>query len=346
MLMAVNAACVSFRAPPAPLPATEAARAPGAAWRATLGRRALGTPVTDGATLWFAGVDRFAYALDLASGRLRWKQRLLGPPVSGLLRAGGTLFVATARPEGTVAALDAETGRPRWRVKTLEAAGPMALLGRTLLIPTRDGTLLGVDTAQGRIRWRHPAGVVRAAPLVLGTDAALVATADSLFLVGEDGRVRFARRAPGALLAPPVRAGDLLVGGTTDSLVVALRVADLAEAWRHHVDAPVTRLVAVAGDTAWAVSRIGTVYRLGLDGAAPPVAMATLRWPASTGPVPFGGLLLVGGADGVLRALDAAGVEHWRVQQWRPIAAEPLAVGSDLVVFGGNGDIVRYHQEP
>jgi hypothetical protein len=54
--------------------------------------------------------------------------------------------------------------------------------------------------------------------------------------------------------------------------------------------------------------------------------------------------ILLGGADGALRALRSDGTEAWRVQLWRPIELRPVALEDGLLAIGGNGDLHRYRQ--
>jgi hypothetical protein len=54
--------------------------------------------------------------------------------------------------------------------------------------------------------------------------------------------------------------------------------------------------------------------------------------------------ILLGGADGAVRALRPDGTEVWRVQLRRPVELGPLALEDGVLVIGGNGDLHRYRQ--
>ena len=56
------------------------------------------------------------------------------------------------------------------------------------------------------------------------------------------------------------------------------------------------------------------------------------------------GHLLLGGADGTLRALRPDGTEVWRIQLWRPVELGPVALDDGILAIGGNGDLHRYRQ--
>jgi hypothetical protein len=54
--------------------------------------------------------------------------------------------------------------------------------------------------------------------------------------------------------------------------------------------------------------------------------------------------ILLGGADGTIRALRTDGREVWRVRVWRPVELGPIALNDGLLAIGGNGDLHRFRQ--
>jgi outer membrane protein assembly factor BamB len=350
LLGSVNAACTGYRAPPAaPQAALEGATLSGAGptqvWAARAGRRLTGRVVLKDGHLYAAGVDRKVYAVDLETGEIRWSSRLSGLVAGGVLVSGDTVFAASSRPEGRVYALDRATGRRLWRAKTGPVGAPLALVAGTLLVPAQRGQLLGLNPADGSRRWRQRMGMSRVAPVSVGGGAVVVATVDSLYRVSvADGEVTHRVPTPGTVLSPWLGHRGLLVAGTTDSQVVAISPADLRTRWSASVDAPVLGSPAALGDTLYVASRRGTVFRL-LPGNAPvPERLVELEWPVTAPLSVADGYLLLGGADGTLRALRPNGSEAWRLQLWRPVELSPLALEDGLLAIGGNGDLHRYRQ--
>jgi hypothetical protein len=138
--------------------------------------------------------------------------------------------------------------------------------------------------------------------------------------------------------------GGELLAGTTDSQLVSIRPSDLTVNWKLRVDAPVLDSPAALGDTLFLATRLGTVYRIppGADPVAKPIA--SLHWPISAPVSVIGGQVLLGGADGMIRALRTNGSEIWRVQVWRPVELGPIPLPDGLIAVGGNGDLHRYRQ--
>jgi outer membrane protein assembly factor BamB len=347
LLGSVNAACTGYRPPPsAPLQrAAVSGAAPTQVWAARAGRRLTGPVVVRDGMIYGAGLDRKAYAVDLATGTVLWSSRLSGLVAGGVLVSGDTVYAASSRPEGRVYALSRGIGERIWTTKTGPVAAPLALVAGTLIASAQRGELLGLDPANGSIRWRRRMGMARIAPVETGDGSVVVATVDSIYrVVAADGVVSHRVRSPGTIVSPWVEYRGGLVAGTTDSQVVAIDPADLHSRWSVRVDAPVLGSPAAVGDTLYAVSRRGTLYRIAPGDPPRPERVVELRWPVTAPLSVVDDRILLGGADGAVRALRPDGTEVWRVQLWRPVELGPLALEDGLLVIGGNGDLHRYRQ--
>ena len=347
LLGSVNAGCAGYRAPPeTPLQGDAlSGTAPTQVWAARAGRRLTGRLVIQDGTIYGAGVDRKVYAVDLATGAMLWSSRLAGLVAGGVLVSGDTVYAASSRPEGRVYALDRGTGRRIWRAKTGPVGAPLAMVGGTLVASAQRGELLGLDPADGSIRWRRRMTMARIAPVETGKGFLVVATVDSIYrMVAANGVVSHQVRSPGTIVSPWVSYHGSLVAGTTDSQVVAIDPADLRLRWNVRVDAPVLGSPAAVGDTLYAASRRGTLYRIAPGDPPKPERVVELSWPVTAPLSVVDDRILLGGADGAVRALRPDGTEVWRVQLWRPVELRPLALDDGLLVIGGNGDLHRYRQ--
>jgi outer membrane protein assembly factor BamB len=347
LLGSVNAACTAYRPPPeAPLRGdVVAGTAPTQVWASRAGRRLTNPIVVDDGHIYGAGVDRKVYALDLETGALLWSRRLSGLVAGGVLLSGDTVYVASSRPEGRVYALSQDAGKQIWRSKTGPVAAPLTLVAGTIVVSSQRGVLLGINQSDGSIRWRRQMAMARIAPVEAGPGSVVVATVDSIYrLQVDDGTVTHRVLSPGTIVSPWVAYRGMLVAGTTDSLVVALKPADLARLWSVQVDAPVLGSPAAVGDSLYVVSRRGTLYRLVSQNPPRAEPVVELNWPVTASLSVVDGQILLGGADGALRALRPDGTEAWRVQLWRPVELGPVALDDGLLAIGGNGDLHRYRQ--
>jgi outer membrane protein assembly factor BamB len=178
-----------------------------------------------------------------------------------------------------------------------------------------------------------------------GSGGLLVSTTDSLIrLASADGQITHRVASPGTIVSPWVPFNGGLVAGTTDSQVVLVDPATLDRKWSVRVDAPVLNAPAVLGDTLFLASRRGTLYRI--DPSPAPMArqITALDWPVTTPITIVNSRILLGGADGTLRALRTDGSEVWRVRIWRPVELGPVPLPDGLIAVGGNGDFHRYRE--
>ena len=252
--------------------------------------------------------------------------------------------------------LDRATGQRFWRAKTGPVGAPLALVDGILLVPAQRGQLFGLNPSDGSLRWKRRMGMARIAPVSVGRGAVVVATVDSLYrLTASDGEVSHRVPTPGTIVSPWLAHRGLLVAGTTDSQVVAISPADLTTRWSTKVDAPVLRspvsrrwLRATSATRRcrrlYVASRRGTLFRVAPDSAHTARPVVELEWPVTAPLTAVDGLLLLGGADGMLRALRPDGREAWRIQLWSPIELGPVALEDGILAIGGNGDLHRYRQ--
>lgn len=345
LLGGVNAACVNFRPPPTPVAASLAGDAPTPLWTAKTGRRFTGPVEIGDNTLYGGSIDRKVYAVNLASGDVRWSSRLPGMIVGGVLLSGDTVYAASSRPQGRISALRRSNGKHIWRTSTPAIGAPLALIEGRLIALTQEGEVLGLDPRRGKLQWRRKIGVARTAAVAAGQGGALIATTDSLYrLRTSDGKVTHRAASPGTIVSAWLPQPNALVAGTTDSLVVSIRPEDLRRNWTLRVDAPVLGSAAALGDTLYLASRVGTVYRIDTGGTPTLKTLATLDWPVTTPVTIAGRNILLGGADGIIRALRTDGSEIWRLRVWRPVELGPVALHDGIVALGGNGDLHRFRQ--
>ena len=274
-----------------------------------------------------SGAQRAPSAEWIASVRFTFDA---GSPIrsSPVVRAG-TLYVGAS--DGTLHALDASTGKPRWRFPTEGAisAAP-AVDDVAVYVPSRDGFLHAIDVRTGRERWRHRFG------RPLGPDdywdyhlSSPVLADGALFIGGGDGRVVALDPAQGRVKwetdvgarvrsTPAVHDG-IVVFGTMSGQVRALRERDGSPLWSFATDGAARTFADKDNDTTSVV-------------ASPTIVVAD-----------EGDLVAVGGRDGTLYALDLhSGRLHWRIthdgSSWMLSTATD---GRTLYVGGGSAAIVQ-----
>ncbi|NNG14905.1 MAG: PQQ-binding-like beta-propeller repeat protein [Gemmatimonadales bacterium] len=346
LLGLVNAACLSYRPQLQVLPEGVEAIPLAQRWSASVGRGASGAVALRDSTIYVGDADRRVYAIDLTTGAERWSKRLPGSVFGGVVRSGDTLFAVTDRPNSRVVALSIVDGEQLWERDVGKPSAPITLENGRILVATHRGRLFGLESSTGTVAWERRVGHARTTAVRIGPDTVVIATTDSIMsLTAREGQVLKRIGSPGAIVGGWARSGTLLVAGTTDSLLVGLTSSELETAWSLKLDAAILERPAVYGDTAYVVSRSGTLYRVVLGPDPRAMVIAALHWPVTAPPVRFRQWVLVGGADGVIRAIDDAGLEAWRLPVWQPVRMSPVVLSDGILAIGGRGDISRYQQE-
>jgi outer membrane protein assembly factor BamB len=156
--------------------------------------------------------------------RLAWSAKIGDVTFPLDIRVNGS-HVAIASTDGTVAALDAATGRELWRARTGEAlAAGVGSDGKTTAVVTRSNAV--VAFAEGRELWRQkiPAQVFTA-PLVAGERVFVLAADRSVTAFdGVTGRKLWTQQRPGDALVLRqsgviLAVGDTLVAGLSGRMV-------------------------------------------------------------------------------------------------------------------------------
>lgn len=312
----------------------------------------LGAPVVDDGIVVTAGDA--VVGRDPRTGEKVWQHdvALRGPTGPGVV--DGLAIVAY---RNSLVAVDTDDGTSRWDVTSSSwwyhapAPGPGGNIyaGATRIRYGDDGdaAVLALDPADGRVRWRAPAGSGVSPPFV-------PSVAEGLVLVGrerltalraDDGTVRWTFDTPevSRFGDPVVVDGTVYVGvavpttGAPAGALLALDPTDGAERWRVPTGRP-PAAPAVVGDTLVATAdnvlaidtRDGRIrWRVGDDRFA-------------TAPPSTDGLrAYVAGIDGTLAAFDIDdGTEVWRWTFPGSLATAPALADGGLFVGSATGYVV------
>ena len=159
------------------------------------------------------------YTLERATGRLRWKVRVIKRGVmSDVLRSGSRLYALSLGDE--LLCLELETGRINW-THTLsmtideERSSVMTpvVSNGVVYAGGQEGTVEAVDAITGELRWRQKLGSAVVAPLALRNEDLYVPTSGHLVrLDRRDGSKRAELDLKGNVFgAPMVLGADLIV---------------------------------------------------------------------------------------------------------------------------------------
>lgn len=231
----------------------------------------------DGVVVFGAG-DGNVYAVDAATGAVRWRSPTRGRVRSTPAVAGDAVYVGSF--DGGVYAFDLRTGRRRWRFATAgdtlhsedfgydrrSVQSSPAVEGGVVYVGARDGFVYAIDAAAGTLKWRF------------------------------DHHISW-------INSSPALAGGVVYDGSSDAhMVQAVDAASGRELWRLATDVPVWSSPAVADSQVYFGDWAGRVH-VADRGNGKELAAFRTGGAIFGSPVISGDLLIVGSADGAVYAL-------------------------------------------
>jgi eukaryotic-like serine/threonine-protein kinase len=300
--------------------------------------------IADG-VVYVGAMDGFLYAIDLASGTLRWQYQAAGPiQESSPCVHGGMVYVGDLN--GVVHAVDTSTGKARWTFKTDgEIKSSPNVVGDRVYIGSYDQCLYSLSTASGSLVWKYRTdGPVHGTP-VIEQGTIYISGCDETFraIDATTGTQRFALPLgayTGASAA--VRDGYAYVG-TFGNEVLGIDLARRAIRWTYRHPTRTFPFYASAALPAGRVVLGGRDKLVHCINSSTGKAVWTFltRARVESSPLIVGNRVFVGSNDGVLYELDlVSGRKTWEFTAGAPLSASPAAAQGMLVI--GSQDGVLY----
>jgi outer membrane protein assembly factor BamB len=301
-----------------------------------------GTAAIAGGTVYIGSLDEHLYALDLATGQLKWKYKA-GPLKAPVSVRDGAVYVGDM--DGGFHCVDAASGQKRWVFKLdQEITSGANFVGDTILFGCADEQLYCLSR-DGKPVWKFkvPGGPVMGTPAVVG-NRTFAAGCDSTLHVLDtsNGKDLQTVELGGQVGASVAVVGEQLYVGTMANQVLAIdwkkgEVLWTFEAERRpqpfYASAAVTEALVVVG------SRDKHVHALDRKTGTPAWSFPT-KGRVDSSPVVAGSRVYAGSQDGHLYVLDLAkGTEVQKINLGGPVNASP-AVGGGRLVIGTEGGLV------
>jgi outer membrane protein assembly factor BamB len=238
-------------------------------------------PAVRQANLYIGGPRGRAYALDPATGAVRWTYQIPGPTPLAFSStaevADGSVYLGAW--DGGLYALDAAWGSLRWRFPTGGSvrSRPAASDG-VVYVGSDDHVVYALRAADGAPCWRYPTGgeVISGPTIADGIVYAGSADHHLYALDARDGALRWQYQTGGPITACPTVVAGVVYVGSDDHHVHALAAQDGSVRWRFKTGGPVLTTPAVAEGVVVVGSRDQHVYALD-------VATGKPRWRHQTG---------------------------------------------------------------
>jgi len=295
-----------------------------------------GAPAIVGGVVYIASLDKFLYALDLATGKEKWKVKLGAMKASPSVK-GDRVYVGDL--DGKFHCRKIADGSAVWEFETSgEIMAGCNFHGTNVLVGSHDSTLYCLDAAGKKLWDMKIDGPVNGTPAVIG-DVTFVAGCDSILhiLDAKTGKELGSVELGGQAAATAAIMGDFAYVGTMANTVVAVDLKKKVKAWQF--EAAVRQqpffASAAAADLVVAGSRDKRVY--GIDPKTGKSAWSFVtEGQVDASPVIVNGRVYVGclNDDGNFYVLDLKTGKKLQELQLDAAVSGSVGVGPDCIVVG------------
>ena len=197
----------------------------------------LSSPVVANGVAYIGSGDQNVYALDVATGALRWTFATGDVVHASPAVANGVVYIGSW--DRNLYAIDAASGREKWRYTTgndttiynqIGIASSAAVAGGLVFVGGRDGHFHVVDAATGQLKWKHNnrGGWTIASPAVKDGIVYFPTSDGTRFkaLDAATGNVKFDLQNKAVSFSSPALAGNVAFYGTSDGYLNAVSITD------------------------------------------------------------------------------------------------------------------------
>jgi len=284
-------------------------------------------------------------AIDLQSGKLRWKYHATkdGIGESSPAVAGDAVYVGDL--SGVLHAVSARDGKALWKFKTDgEIKSSPVVVGDRVLIGSYDGNLYCLSTRNGALLWKFKTdNYVHGTPAV-ADGLAYIAGCDEVFRAIRitDGKEVYNMTAGGYTGASPALVGQFAYFGNFNNEVLGLNLRTRRIAWRYshpQRQFPFYSSAAVSNGRVVLGGRDKMVHCLNAS-TGKAIWTFTTRARVESSPAIAGNRVYVGSNDGRFYVLDLAnGAKLWEFNAGAPLSASPAIASGRIVIGSQDGQL-------
>ncbi len=288
--------------------------------------------------IYVGSYDGHLYAIDEASGAVRWRYRTRGGVVSKPLIADDLVIVGSE--DHSIYAVARQMGRLAWSYRTNQPVRSSASGdARGCGIGSDDGFVYRLNRSTGGLLWRFRTwGPVRSSPVEMGGSIVVGSDDGSIYCLDRNtGQVKWRTEIGAAVLSSAAVTRNAVVIGAADGAIRALHPQTGVLLWKATTGRAVIATPLIIKHRVYVGSADGSLYALDL-------AHGGIAWQAplsrqiTASASIDGDQVIVGGTDGVLFGISIEdGEVIWRVPIGTPIVSKPLITPDHIVVGGLNG---------
>ena len=274
----------------------------------------LSSPVVAAGVVYFGSGDGNVYALDAATGELKWKFQTGDVVHASPAYADGVVYVGSW--DSHFYAIDAATGRQKWRFdggtdpvmhNQVGFQSSAAVVDGVVYVGCRDSNLYAIDAVTGKEKWRfnNAGSWVITSPAVVDGKVIFGTSDTSRYFVvdAHTGKELVRQQGKAFIFASPAVAGSVVLVGVLNGTLQARDVSTGELLWEFRTEASKRNHGWVL--TADGAFNVPLLY--GNNWREAPLAASVRQFSVGSifaSPLVVDGVVYVGSADGAMYALD------------------------------------------
>lgn len=283
-------------------------------------------PVQLGSELVFASEDGVVHTID-AEGTERQSLELNEEIEGGVARGEDSLFVGTSN--GILYRITPGEGVVWNQSVGSEIESPPRVTETAVYVPTRDGSIVTLDSTDGTELWRFQPEPSSANMVPAVDDDRLFVGlyTNSVYALSRvDSEVHWETELGDSILSSPTVAGDTVFIGSDDETLYALNADDGDQQWQFETDAAVWTQPAVTSETVVFGNNAGMLYGVARSDGSERWSVGTAGSMKASPVIESGTVYAVNDAGQVGGGEVATGETQWQYELDSEVLATPLAL--------------------
>jgi len=270
-------------------------------WKYKVGDSDISAPIVDRGTLFVGSDDNNLYALDAATGELKWKYPALGKVYTPTAKDG---LVFAASFDNYLYALDSN-GNLRWKTSTGSSMASPPVVYNDILFGGFDKYIYAIYVVNGSIKWTYATGEWIESTPAISQGTVYAGSNDKKIYALDAGNknLRWSYVTGGSISSSPSVVNGVLYVGSRDNKVYAIDSVDGTLKWSEKTNDWVKSSPAVFRNKVFVGSNDNSIYALNTDNG-------DIVWKYPTNgrvespPVIVKGAVYAGSEDGTIYAID------------------------------------------
>jgi len=268
-------------------------------WKYRIGSSDISAPIIDRGTLFAGSDDNNLYAIDAATGKLRWQYSALGKVYTPAAKDG---LVFAASFDNYIYALDSN-GNLKWKTSTGSSIASPPVAYNDILYGGFDKYIYAIHIINGSIKWRYATdGRIESTPTISGGIVYAGSNDNKIYALDAGNKnLRWNYSTGGSIASSPSVINGIVYIGSRDNNIYAIIDGKLK--WSKKTNDWVISSPAVFGNKVFVGSNDNNVYALNTDNG-------DVIWNYRTNggvespPVVVRGAVYAGSEDGTIYVLD------------------------------------------